>query len=204
MREHKHTSMIRFLAKTFAKRTASFIVLLAVVVQLLHLLSNQAAAANLSDSQKQGIADTVAAYSKAVMASDSNVMTELSLSPKLRAAIAKKFGVAEDDLYRGLIAETAKIMAAAQMEEYNMDVASAQYHEDKNGQPYALIPTSIKMIVNGQRATSKTHTLALYEQEKWWLIRVTDKQVSFLREVYPEFSNVDFPKESMELNNNEQ
>lgn len=81
-----------------------------------------------------------------------------------------------------------------------MDVSKVEYKELPNGEPYALIPTEVVMDAGGaDKILAKSQTLALLDGGAWYLLRVNeDQQVTVMRQVYPEFAEVEFPAGSME------
>jgi hypothetical protein len=58
------------------------------------------------------------------------------------------------------------------------------------------------MAVAGKRVRIGSHTLALLDEGKWYLLQVNHgPRVQILREVYPEFAGVVFPSGSTEMLN---
>lgn len=199
MRIRKYPSAVRLPAAAFLRRAATLIAVLAAVFSVLHVSPIPAEARSATDAEKAELAKAVAAFEKAFAKADYDNIVKLSIPPKLFAAIAPRGGVVKDDARQEIIRQMAKVMASVQLEKFSMDTAAAQYREGANNQPFALIPTSVVTVIGDRRATSNGHTLALYEEGKWWLIRVQDKQLALVRKVYPEFATVDFPKESVEI-----
>jgi hypothetical protein len=75
-----------------------------------------------------------------------------------------------------------------------MDLAGAETHVSGD-RTWLLIPTWTEMTVEGAgRVRFETRTLALEDDGEWYLVRVEDApQAAMLREVYPEFAEVEFP-----------
>ncbi|HYC97810.1 hypothetical protein [Brevundimonas sp.] len=115
--------------------------------------------------------------------------------PALRAALASRLGVTEAEM-RTLLAEAmAPMMADVTFVSYKMDVPGAAIHTTPTGgRPYLMIPTTTVMDVKDVgRIRVRTETLAIEEAGDWYLIRVQEAaQVTILREVYPEFADVQF------------
>ena len=202
MMKREQMSAIRRLPGASLLR-ACFIAVLAAHFSFLQLSPNLAWAGSITDAQKIEIAKAVAAFEVAFKNADYKAVVQLSIPPKLRAAIATRLGVTQGNINQAVIEYMAKLMAAIQFEKFGMATGGTQYLQDANGQPFGLIPTSVVVVVGNHRAASEGHTLALYEESKWWLLRVEEKQLPLLLEAYPEFSRIDFPKEKMEIKINE-
>ena len=199
MRTRKYPGAVRRRAEAFPRRAAGSIAVLAAVFSFLHLSPIPAEARSATDAEKAELAKAVAVLEQAFAKADYETIVYSTISPKLLAVTVPRDGAVKGDARQEIIKQTAKIMAGVQVEKFSMDVAAAQYRQDTNDQPFALIPTSTVMVIGDHRAISKGHTLALYEEGKWWLIRVEEKQLALVRKVYPEFAKVDFPRESVEI-----
>lgn len=180
--------------RALLRRAASVVL---VLITLAPLASETAFPRSATDAEKAAIADTVAAFGTAVADSDYEALFGMSVPPRLIAAIGKRFGATTNDLRQEVMKVMTAVMAAGKIEKFDMDANRMEYREDANGQPYALIPTTVTMVVGDKRAAFAGYTLAIHEENRWWLIRIEDKQLPILRAVYPELSNADFPKETM-------
>jgi sarcosine oxidase gamma subunit len=85
-------------------------------------------------------------------------------------------------------------LAAVTLEDFGMDMKALKEAELANGDPYALIPTETVMTSEATGTMRvQSETLALLDEGQWYLVRVNDlQQVAILRQVYPEFSAVEF------------
>lgn len=92
-------------------------------------------------------------------------------------------------------------LASVQIEAFKFDIANAEYRELASGNPYAPVPTElVARDANGVRTRFRSQTLALLDGSRWYLARLQDpQQLLPLREAYPEFTGVEFPRGSMEL-----
>lgn len=115
--------------------------------------------------------------------------------PALRAALARRFGITEAEM-RTLVAEAmAPMMADVTFVSYEMDVPGAAIRTTPDGgRTYLMIPTTTVMDVkDAGRVRVRSETLAIEEAGDWYLVRVQEAaQVTMLREVYPEFADVQF------------
>lgn len=84
---------------------------------------------------------------------------------------------------------------------FSMDLEAATIATLPSGTPYALIPTETVMDLgaNGGKMRATASTLGLLDGDTWYLVRTEDgQQVQMLKEIYPEFADVEFPKGAME------
>lgn len=159
-----------------------------------------ALARTIEDKEKVALAATVAEFDTAMR----NKMYDriaATVPPKVVNSIAKKAG-ADPAQVRVMLADLMKkMMAAVKIESFSMDLPGTQFKELGNGLPYALIPTNTIISMGDKgRFAEKTFTLALLDGSKWYLVRTGDvAQLVVVREVYPEFTSVEFPQSSMEV-----
>ena len=98
-----------------------------------------------------------------------------------------------------VIAQMKAALAEVKVVSFGMDLAKAEHHELPSGQPYVLIPTETVMDAGDGKSVAKSHTLALLDGGAWYLLRVSEaEQVTIMRQVYPEFAEVEFPASSLE------
>jgi len=116
--------------------------------------------------------------------------------PALRAALARRLGITEAEM-RVLMAEAmGSMMADVTFVSYQMDVPGAAVRATPvGGRTYLMIPTTTVIDVkDAGRVRVRSETLALEEAGDWYLVRVQEaSQTDILREVYPEFADVQFP-----------
>ncbi len=175
--------------------------IIAALLALLVLACQPAAARSLSDQEGAALSATVAAFDNAMRTADYDKVIDLSIPPRMFAMLAKKANAPADKLRAFVIQQTRGLMQKAQLESFGMELAKATHRELKNGQPYSLIPT--RTVIDGGsrgRIVQTSHTLAHLDGGKWYLLRISDlKQVSMLQETYPEFSGVELPRGTMEI-----
>ncbi|MBA1139991.1 hypothetical protein [Mesorhizobium neociceri] len=157
------------------------------------------AARPLTDSERSGLADTVATFDAAMRGADYAAVSK-TIPPKVLGFIANKGGMDVEKLREVVIEQMTKALAEVKIEAFSMDLANAEYRELQTGEPYVLIPT--ETIINAGdkgRFKAKAQTLALIDEGKWYLLRVNeDKQVTIMRQVYPQFVGVEFDSGSVE------
>ena len=157
------------------------------------------AARPLTDSERSGLADTVATFDAAMHGGDYAAVTK-TIPPKVLGFIANKGGIDVAKLRGMVIEQMAKALAEVKIEDFSMDLAKAEYRELETGEPYVLIPTETIMDAGDKgkfKATSQT--LAFIDEGEWYLLRVNEQQqVEIMREVYPQFVGVEFDSGSVE------
>ncbi len=159
-----------------------------------------AEARSLDDKERTALASTVSEFDAAMRENNFDRIIA-TVPPKVMNAIAGKAGIDAEKM-RSMMSEMMKaMMKDVKIEQFSMDVSKADLKELASGAPYALIPTET-VISAGEmgRVKQKSHTLALLDDGKWYLVRVSElQQLVIVREVYPEFTNVEFPQGSMEV-----
>ncbi len=167
----------------------------AMVVIAALALSSPAMAQELTPEASARIEQRLADFNAVMTRMDMGATFDF-VPPKLKVKIAETFGVKPDDLKTAMADVMAEALKTVKFESFNMDFASATIATTSDGsRTYALIPTETIMAVEGAgkfRATSQT--LAMDEDGEWYLVRVDDpNQSNLIKQVYPEFADVDFP-----------
>jgi hypothetical protein len=161
------------------------------------LVASAAWARLLTGEEKAALAATVSSFDAAMRAGD-HARVAQTVPPKILAHIARRANTTPE----AIVALMVKSMQSLQanIESFGMDLGTAIHKELASGTPYLLIPTHTTMAVAGTRVQLKSHTLALLDEGKWYLLRVNNApQLQILREVYPEFAGVEFPRGSTEM-----
>jgi hypothetical protein len=117
-----------------------------------------------------------------------------AVPPRLLDAVSARFGVPRDQLEPAMRQVLTTQLQGVTIDDYGMDLAGAETHVSGD-RTWLLIPTWTEMTVEGVgRVRFETRTLALEDDGEWYLVRVEDApQAAMLREVYPEFAEVEFP-----------
>lgn len=102
-----------------------------------------------------------------------------------------------------VINEMAKVMARG-MEKVNVLSFDMQTENLKCGlaggvMKYVQVPTEMIVDIEGAgRHSMSSHTLALLEEETWYLLRVSEPQeLMTLTDLYPELAAIEFPPATM-------
>jgi hypothetical protein len=152
----------------------------------------------LSEAENRSLAETVEAFDAAMRDRDYETVVK-TVPPRIIAHIAKSAGVDADALKVVMIAQIKAALAEVELVSFGMDVAKAEHHELPNGEPYVLIPTETVIDAGDGKSVTKSHTLALLDGGAWYLLRISEaEQVTIMRQVYPEFAEVEFPASSLE------
>lgn len=161
-----------------------------LIVMIIFLSSSFAHAKNTSGNDQETISvlcrDFVSAFDNADYTSIVQMMP-----PKIVEFIAKYSRVTTEEAISVLAAGIEATLTSGSMEQFEMDPARMTLDALEDGTPFALIPTQLIAIVNGQRVSSTTHTLAMQDNGRWHLVSL--RQAAILRELYPAFDNVEFP-----------
>ncbi|HYD27479.1 hypothetical protein [Brevundimonas sp.] len=167
----------------------------AAMITALLLLGSPALAQEVTARDREQIEARIDILEQALSGGDFAASLDVT-PPALRAALARRFGITEAEM-RTLMAEAlAPMMADLTFVSYATDVPAAEIRTTPaGGRVYLLIPTTTVMDVrDAGRLRVRTDTLAIEEAGDWYLVRVQEEaQVSMLREVYPEFADVQFP-----------
>lgn len=172
--------------------------LLLPVVAAISILSSAAfstlaEARPLTDTEKDKLQQTVETFDKAMRDEDYEQVAN-TIPPRVMEFIAKQAGLEVDALRTVVIQQMEAALAAVTLEDFGMDMKALKEAELANGDPYALIPTETVMTSESTGTMRvQSETLALLDEGQWYLVRVNDlQQVAILRQVYPEFSAVEF------------
>ena len=172
--------------------------LFGLLAVFLFLAPSSTEARSLTEAETASLAATVGVFDAAMRSNDLGAVVE-TIPPRVLEHIAAGAGVGVDELRGLLIKQMGEILAQATIDSFGMDLAKAEHRELEDGTPFALIPTETVMTIDGSKTAMRSHTLALLDEGNWYLVRVSDaKQLEILRQVYPEYVGVEFPRGSME------
>jgi len=156
-------------------------------------------ARQLTGDEKQALEQSVASFDAAMKSEDYTVIAN-TIPPRVLDFIAKQAGMEVDALREVVVQQMKAALATVKLESFSMDFAALEEKELANGDPYVLIPT--ETVISSEatgKMVAKSDTLALLDQGKWYLLRVSEaQQVAILRQVYPEFAAVQFSAGTME------
>jgi hypothetical protein len=146
-------------------------------------------------ADRAAIAARISGFEQAFINNDTTQIVNV-VPPRIITAIATDSGVPEALLR----SEMAKLTRAATRDvkvlSFGMSLDDAEFLTTPSGRPYGLIPTrTVVQTDDGRRLQSDTHTLTLEDGGAWHLIRIDEaRQIGLMREVYPDFKDVTFPK----------
>lgn len=150
---------------------------------------------NLPADDRADIAARIAGFERAFVRGDTTEIINV-VPPRVITAIAHRGGVSEKVLRREMAKLTRQATAKVKVVSFGMTLDQARFLTTPSGRPYGLIPTqTIVQTPSGIKLQSNTNTLTLEDGDKWYLIRIDDaQQIDLMREVYPDFKSVSFPK----------
>ena len=172
-----------------------------VAVLLILFLWPGAASAEVTPAQRAELAVVVGEFVTATRAKDTDRI--IAATPqRVFAHIARTAGIPLEQLLPALSAQIKTVMSQVTFVEISMSMDDARYLQTPDGTDYVLIPTRMIMSMAGQpgRIKGEEFTLALIDEGEWRLMRVSETaQLQILRQVYPSFAGVVFPKGSMQI-----
>jgi hypothetical protein len=178
--------------------------LAAVLALVFVLVASAAWGRPLTDQEKAALTATVESFDAAIREGNYTRMIQ-TMPPKVIAAIARRAGASPDQAVAELIREMQQTLQRGdvKIEWYGFDLGRVEHKELSSGAPYVLIQTeAIFAVRGGPRVREKSLTLALLDEGQWYLLRMNDaRQLQILREAYPEFAGVEFPRGSTETLN---
>jgi ATP phosphoribosyltransferase len=122
------------------------------------------------------------------------------MPPKVWGYLKEKSKLDDAQLMQVVGDALAAAMKDVKLLDFKMDVAAATTHELSDGTSYMLLPTVTKMEIKDYgKVAAISQTLALREDGKWYLIRVSDpQQKQIVTTVYPAFNGVELPSDKLE------
>jgi len=168
---------------------------LLAILSLLALIIGSPAQAEeeLSAKQREALAKTVNAYSKAF--ADEKFDAVIGYMPsEISDLLADQADITTKELRAFSIKRMRDSFKKVKLLSFRMNVEEANiFSEDKT--PYAFIPTETVMrIPDGPKVTSRQQTLGLIEDGKWRLLPLdNDRLALVLRRVFPSFADAEIP-----------
>lgn len=124
-----------------------------------------------------------------------------SMPPTLIEAMAADAGVAPER-FRGMIrASIEAVMAAVDVEAFDIDVDAASSGRTGTDRAYVVIPTRGTMLVDGtDRVRVEMTTLAIEDGGEWFMMSIDDDvQIERLHDAFPDMAAVTFPASRVEI-----
>lgn len=157
--------------------------------------------ASAENSDHAALMETVAAFKIAMGVGD--IDTVMSLVPeKVFGQMANEMELTPEHLTSLVVEQMKTVLADVNIVEFDMQTTELSIEETSNGIAYVFLPTRTVVDVQGTKVEAKSHTLALRDGKEWRLVRVEDSiQLRVLRDVYPGFAEIKFPKNTIKLLN---
>lgn len=158
-------------------------------------------AVNAETSDRDALIETVSTFKTAMSVGDFD--TVMSMVPeKVFGQMAEDLDVSPDYLMVLVVEQMKSVLTEVKIVAFEMQTSNFEVEETTTGIPYVFLPTRTVVDVQGAKVETKSHTLALRDGKDWRLVRIDDAgQLKVLRKVYPGFSEIDFPRNSVRLLN---
>lgn len=157
-------------------------------------------AEDLTDTQRDGLAEIIEEYKEAVAQADYEAVVGY-IPLMLRQFNAYQAGLSTEEL-RGKLVEAMRSMETLfTLESYAIDADEIEFLAAEDGTPYALLPTETVMALpNGKKFKTTSNTLAMLELGHWKLVRISNaNQIEGLSMAFPAFADIDVPRGKTEL-----
>jgi hypothetical protein len=138
-------------------------------------------------------------FDAAMRANDMKLVLK-TMPPKVWNYLKEQSKLDDENLTAVVSDALAAAMKDVKLLDFKMDVAAATTHELSDGTSYMLLPTVTKMEIKDYgKVAAISQTLALREDGKWYLVRVSDpQQKQIVTTVYPAFKGVELPSDKLE------
>lgn len=171
---------------------------LAAVAALAVLAIAPAAAREVTEEEAAALSEAVDAFDTAMQTKNIEGITAV-VPPKVLDKIASQNGLTSEALMEAMVQQVGQLMENVTLTDFGMDLDAAEYLETADGTPYALIPTHTTIDAGAGKVDSSATTLGLLDGEDWYLVRTDDAAtIAILKEVYPQFADVEFPQGTLE------
>ncbi len=168
---------------------------------LILALAVPASAQDITAEQQQALDERVQSFDTAMRENDMQEVMGV-VPPKVLERIAAQSGLSVDDLLAAMQAQMDEIMGTVEIVSFGMDLEGVEFTTFESGIVYGMIPTETVIDLGkdaGGKMRAKSDTLGLLDGDTWYLVRIDDPaQVAIIKEVYPEFADVEFPAGSVE------
>lgn len=158
-----------------------------------------ATAKEASPKDRAALVSTVERFDTAMRGDD--FPTVIGMVPKkVFAEMAKRFELSPGELAQIVAEQMTDVVTQVEILEFEMDTAQLDMAETTGGIAYTFLPTRTLIEMQGTKVETNSFTLALRDGAEWSLVRIDDAaQLKILREVYPGFVGVEFPKGTTKL-----
>lgn len=164
-------------------------------------LAVPAFAEELTPEQEQALTERVESFDAAMRENDMQTVMGV-VPPKVLDKIAEQSGVSVDQLLAAMQDQMDEIMGRVEIVSFGMTLDDVEYTTLESGIVYGMIPTETVLDLGsdaGGKMRATSETLGLLDDGTWYLVRVDDPaQVAIIKEIYPEFADVEFPTGKVE------
>ncbi|MBE7185644.1 MAG: hypothetical protein INR68_14700 [Methylobacterium mesophilicum] len=169
------------------------------VLSALLLFATPLAARDLTPEENAALQQTVTRFDRAMRDGDLETIVEV-IPPRVLKQIGDRAGLDVASVRAATVQQMRSLMSQVKIESFSLDLPKAEHKELTDGTPYLLVPTETVVAAEGTRTKTISDTLAMLDENKWYLLRVSDaNQVGMLRQVYPPFAGVSFPETRTEV-----
>lgn len=155
----------------------------------------------LTAEQEAALTERVESFDTAMRENDMQEVMGV-VPPKVLEKIAAQSGVSVDVLLAAMQEQMDEIMGNVEIVSFGMNLEGVEYTTFESGIVYGMIPTETVIDLGpdaGGKMRAKSQTLGLLDGDTWYLVRIDDPgQVAIIKEIYPEFADVEFPAGSVE------
>jgi hypothetical protein len=157
-------------------------------------------ARSVDKTEMAALTAIVVEFEKAITSNDLGGAMKV-MPPRVWDYLKKASNLDDAQMMKALTDVMAETYSKVKMESFLMDMSGAIAKELPDGTPYMLIPTeTIVSAGEGGKFAMRSHTLALMDEGKWYLLRISDPQpLVILMKVYPQYKGVSFPSGSNEM-----
>jgi len=157
-----------------------------------------AAAADFTPEQKVKLESRIAAFDTAIRANDVAKILKVT-PPKIYDFLSEQAGMPVEELQKLVVTQMSEVMKDVKVQELEMDASKAEFLTTPDGTGYALVPSHFVMSMpEVGTIETKSHTLALMDNDQWYLLRIDNpQQLLIMKQVYPSFTDVEFPRGSV-------
>lgn len=171
--------------------TALFRIIIGLALTL--LVAVPGFAQSLPPAQQQALTERIDTFGAAVRANDIDAVMGV-VPPKVIEQLAAQFGLSVEQLIAEMQKQIDEVMTDVTIESFGMNTKKVDF-VTQSGLTYGLIPTeSVIDLGPAGKLRSTTTTLALLEDDSWYLVRIDNaQQIDVIKQVYPMLADVQFP-----------
>ena len=102
---------------------------------------------------------------------------------KFLTYLAKKGSMSVNEL-KNITIKTMRII------ENTYDFENVKVGKTETGRNYAIIPTKVTILYDGQKISGEGKTMAFEDGNKWYIINYEKEYMIFLKDVYPDLAKI--------------